>query len=177
MKSKSDSTLPIVFLPSEHFLRISFYCSGDTNLPGVSRCPLNSLHSIYPKSNSRQKTSYFNHFSLSLSLLLPLSLTVSHWIINIFGTCYVTQLLVRGRIIATCNSVTFLFEQECTCMTNALIEIMRGKGVHIIFAWTQARWQPGNVRDDANTCCCQSHASPWAVDPAAVGLFLLDLEG
>lgn len=35
----------------------------------------------------------------------------------------------------------------------------------------------GSVRNDANTCCCQFYASPQAVDPAAVGLFLLDLEG
>lgn len=97
------------------------------------------VYSIYPKSNSRQKpptltTCHSLSFSPSLWLShigLLISLALATWL-----SCW-----LRAGLLQHATLLTFPFEQECTCATNALIEIMRGKGVNIIFAGAQTRWQ------------------------------------
>lgn len=142
-------------------------------VPEESRCPPKYLQCL-SQSNSMCKyhTSATSH---SRSLLSPPSLTVLHWIINIFGLAAWLSCWLGTGILWYCAAWLFVLKEECTRVTNALSEIMRDKVVNII-GLLDSNSLTGSVGGDANTCCRQSHASPAAVDPAALGLFLLDLE-
>lgn len=61
----------------------------------VSKCTFHEYPDVYIKSNNLQKCHAY--FSLMLSTLLFFSLPVLHWIINIFGSSYMTQWLVKGQ--------------------------------------------------------------------------------